>query len=78
MRSIAKYAKNMTKLNISCLPLVTEKGLKELVAKCSYLVELYVQVNPNVDQALIDELLEMRLSEQSPASKLQIFASCNT
>ena len=74
---ISRYSKHIEKLNISCLSLVTKRGLIELVANCLSLKKLYVRANSNVDQPLIDELLTLR-SAQTSGTKLQIYATCNT
>ena len=78
IEAISKYTSQIERLNLSHLPLVTEKGLCKLVSSCMKLKQLNLQGNPCVDNALVEELLCMREKDDLDQTPLRIYADCNT
>ena len=75
---MSKHTLQIERLNLSHLPLVTEKGLRKLVSSCVKLKQLNVQGNPCVDKTLVEELLGMPKKHDSSQTPLKIYADYNT
>eukprot|EP00795_Rhopilema_esculentum_P012097 gene12097-2697_t len=78
LQEISKWCRQLKKLSISYLPLVTKDGLTSLVENCPSLEQLFVQGIPVVNQNFVEELLQVREVNNLSKIELKIFASCNT